>query len=132
MTPEQQKKAAIDFMLTLERGDEPALRNMTAQNFTFELMTPIPGAPGLMEREVFLTTLPQMLKGLLPKGFNFTFGQAISEGPHVSLQGTCDTVTAGGKKYNNRYHWYFRFAGDKLENAREYFDSFHTAQVMSP
>jgi ketosteroid isomerase-like protein len=132
MTPEQQKKAAIDFMLALDRGDEQALRNMTADHFKFELMTPIPGAPGPMDREVFLTTLPPMLKSLLPKGFNFKFGHAISEGPHVSMQGSCDTVTAVGKAYKNVYHWYFRFAGDKLENAREYLDSYHTLQAMSP
>ena len=132
MTPDQQKKAAVDFMLALDRGDEKALSEMTAPNFIFELMTPIPGSLGTLQREEFLNTLPKMLRTLLPKGFNFKFEYPIADGPHVSLQGTCDTTTFAGKKYNNRYHWYFRFSGDKLEHAREYFDSYHTAQVMSP
>ena len=132
MTLDEQKKAAIAFMLALDRGDEQALSDMTAPNFTFELMTPIPGSMGTLQREEFLNTLPKMLRGLLPKGFNFNFELAFAEGPHVSLQGTCDTTTAPGKKYNNRYHWYFRFSGDKLEHMREYFDSYHTFQAMSP
>lgn len=54
------------------------------------------------------------LKGMFPKGLNLTFGTVIAEGPHVAIQAQSNTVAVNGKKYANRYHFYFRFEGTRL------------------
>jgi ketosteroid isomerase-like protein len=124
MTLEQQKDRARDFIRALDRGDEATLADLTSTNFTFEVMTCAPGVPRLLDRARFLTGLVKMLREMLPNGFNYQIGVAIAEGPHVSMQGTCDTIAAAGKKYTNLYHWYFRFDGDKIDQFREYMDSY--------
>jgi ketosteroid isomerase-like protein len=108
------------------------LDSLIAPQFTFELMTDAPGFPNKMNRAEFLDTLPKMLAQILPNGFNYTCGNAVAEGDHVAMQGTCDSVTAGGRKYANRYHWYFRFAGDKIDNFREYMDAYAIMEAFKP
>jgi ketosteroid isomerase-like protein len=46
----------------------------------------------------------------------------VAEGPHVAIQAESDTVASNGKKYANRYHFYFLFDGDHIAQVREYND----------
>ena len=131
MKSENQKELARDFMRALDRGDEQAMADLTAPDFRFELMTAAPGFPSVLDREGFLTSFPQVLKTLLPNGMGFTFATAFSEGPHVSIQGESNTVTAAGRTYTNRYHWYFRIDGGKVAEFREYVDSYQMLQAFA-
>ncbi len=87
---------------------------------------------GALDRAGVIEALPKFVRENVPKGFNYAFGEAIAEGPHVSMQGTCDTIIANGKRYANRYHWYFRFAGDKIDLFREYMDSYAAFEAFKP
>jgi ketosteroid isomerase-like protein len=66
--------------------------------------------------------MPKVLKAMFPNGLNFKFHTIIAEGPQVAVQAESDTVAGNGKKYANRYHFYFRFAGDRISQVREYND----------
>lgn len=131
MALEDQKQRAREFMQALDKGDEAALADLTAPEFRFELMTAAPGFPSVLDREGFLTNFPKVLKELLPNGMNFSFGTAFAEGPHVSMQGESSTVTASGRTYANRYHWYFRFEGEKVIEFKEYVDSYQMLQAFA-
>ena len=48
----------------------------------------------------------------------------------VAIQAESDTVAANGKKYQNRYHFYFRFEGDRIALVREYNDTNHVREVF--
>jgi ketosteroid isomerase-like protein len=85
---------------------------------------PVSGRAGL---EGFVT----MLKAMLPRGLNFKFGTVLSEGPHVAIQAESNTEAANGRKYANRYHFYFRFEGDKIAVVREYCDTNHVREVFA-
>ena len=46
----------------------------------------------------------------------------VAEGPHVAIQAESDTVAGNGRKYANRYHFYFLFDDDRIAQVREYND----------
>jgi ketosteroid isomerase-like protein len=74
--------------------------------------------------------MPATLKQMFPKGLNFKFHTVLAEGPHVAIQAESDTVAGNGKKYANRYHFYFRFDGDRIGQVREYNDVNHVREVL--
>jgi ketosteroid isomerase-like protein len=130
MTPEQQKQTAIQLLKEFENPDPARIGAMIADNFEYELMGKIAGVQTRFNREQALKNFSVMLKAMAPNGFNFKFGTAISEGPNVALQVESDTIVANGKRYNNHYHWYFRFEGDKIAQMREYCDTNHVREVF--
>jgi ketosteroid isomerase-like protein len=128
---EQQIETARIFMTALDKGDVSGMADLLGADFRFELMTAAPGFPSTLDRDGFLSGLTAVLGQLLPNGMNFTFGAAFSDGPHVSIQGESSTVTATGKTYANRYHWYFRFDGGKIVEFKEYMDSYQMLQAFA-
>jgi ketosteroid isomerase-like protein len=69
-----------------------------------------------------MATMPKTLTAMFPYGFNMKLLTVVAEGPHVAIQAESDTVAGNGKKYANRYHFYFLFDGDRLTQVREYND----------
>ncbi len=130
MTAEQQKQKAIQFLREFENPDAARIGALISNNFDYELVARIPGVQTRFNREEALRNFTGMLKAMAPKGFNFTFGTAISEGPHVAVQAESNTIAANGRAYNNRYHFYFRFDGDKIAQVMEYCDTNHVREVF--
>ena len=56
----------------------------------------------------------------------------VAEGPHVAIQAEADTMAGNGKRYANRYHFYIRFEGDRIVQAREYNDTNHVRETFFP
>jgi len=119
---EQNKQHAVKFLELLEKADGPGMSELLAENFEMEMMGRLPGIAPIRGRQVFVTNMPQTIKAMFPNGLNMKIVTVIGEGPHVAIQAESDTTAGNGKKYANRYHFYFRFAGDKIEQAREYND----------
>jgi ketosteroid isomerase-like protein len=130
MNIEQQKERALRFLQCLEKADAPGLAELIADNFEFEMMGRLPGVTPVRGKDAFVKGTPNTLKAMFPNGLNLKIGTAISEGPHVAIQCESDTVAANGKKYANRYHFYFRFAGDRIDQVREYNDVNHVREVF--
>ena len=122
MNLSEQKERAIDFLKTLEKPDPAVLSNLITDNFEFEMMGRLPGVKPMRGKEFFVKNMPKVLKAMFPNGLNFKFHTVIAEGPHVAVQAESDTVAGNGKKYANRYHFYFRFDGDRISQVREYND----------
>jgi ketosteroid isomerase-like protein len=106
------------------------LSELLAENFEFEMMGRLPGIAPIRGKQAFTANMPNTLKAMFPNGLNLKIGTTISEGPHVAIQAESDTVAGNGKKYANRYHFYFRFSGDKIEQVREYNDVNHVREVF--
>src|SRR5712692_11381960 len=122
MSAEQQKERAIKFLHQLEKPDPNSLAELLAENFEFEMMGRLPGISPIRGKQAFVANMPNTLKAMFPNGLNLKIGTAISEGPHVAIQAESDTVAGNGKKYANRYHFYFLFDGDRIAQVREYND----------
>ncbi len=103
---------------------------MLADNFEFEMMGRLPGIAPMRGKDAFIKGMPGTMAAMFPKGLNIKIHTVIAEGPHVAIQAESDTVAGNGKKYANRYHFYFRFEGDKLAQVREYNDVNHVREVF--
>jgi ketosteroid isomerase-like protein len=130
MTLEQQKEKARTFLTTLEKPDPKFLGELLADNFEFEMMGRLPGVAPMRGKDAFIKGMTATMKAMFPKGLNLKIHTVIAEGPQVAIQAESDTVAGNGKKYANRYHFYFRFDGDKLGQVREYNDVNHVREVF--
>ena len=130
MNPEQQKELALTFLKGFENPDAKVYENIIADDFEFEMMGRLPGINPIRGKDAFLKGMPATLKAMFPKGLNMKFGTTIAEGPHVAIQAESDTTAANGRKYANRYHFYFMFKGDKIAQVREYNDVNHVREVF--
>jgi len=130
MNVQEQKERALTFLKNFEKPDAKAYENLIADDFEFEMMGRLPGISPMRGKEAFLKAMPATLKMMFPNGLNLKFHTVIAEGPHVAIQAESDTTAANGKKYANRYHFYFRFDGDRIGQVREYNDVNHVREVF--
>jgi ketosteroid isomerase-like protein len=130
MNLEPQKEIARKFLVTLEKPDAKFLGDVLADDFEFEMMGRLPGVVPMRGKDAFIKGITATMAAMFPKGLNLKIHTVISEGPHVAIQAESDTVAGNGKKYANRYHFYFRFDGDKLGQVREYNDVNHVREVF--
>ncbi len=130
MNLEQQKERALTFLKNFENPEAKAYVDIIADDFEFEMMGRLPGVAPVRGKDAFLKGMPATLKAMFPHGLNMKFHTIIGEGPHVAIQAESDTTAGNGKKYANRYHFYFLFEGDKIAQVREYNDVNHVREVF--
>jgi ketosteroid isomerase-like protein len=130
MNLQEQKDRALTFLKNLEKPDPQVLDGLLADAFEFEMMGRLPGVGPIKGKATFLKAMPATLQGMFPNGLNLKFHTVVAEGPHVAIQAESDTVAGNGKKYANRYHFYFRFDGDRIGQVREYNDTNHVREVF--
>jgi len=118
----EQKQAATTFLQALDKIDPAVLGNLISDDFEFEMMGRLPGIKPIRGKDTFLANMPKTLTAMFPNGLNMKIVTTVAEGPHVAIQAESDTVAGNGKKYANRYHFYFRFDGDRIGQVREYND----------
>ena len=118
----RQKEIAATFLRAIDKLDPTMLGNLIADNFEFEMMGRLPGVKPIQGKDKFLANMPKTLSTMFPSGLNMKLLTIVAEGPHVAIQAESDTVAGNGKKYANRYHFYFLFEGDKIAQVREYND----------
>src|SRR5256885_16826091 len=130
MNLQEQKDRALTFLKNLEKPDVKVLEGLLADDVEFEMMGRLPGVAPIRGKAALLKGLPPTLTQMFPNGLNIKFHTVIAAGPHVAIQAESDTVAGNGKKYANRYHFYFRFEGDKIAQLREYNDVNHVREVF--
>jgi len=130
MNMEQEKEIACKFLVTLEKPDAKFLGEVLADNFEFEMMGRLPGITPMRGKDAFIKAMPKTMAAMFPNGLNIKIHTVIAESNHVAIQAESDTTAGNGKKYANRYHFYFRFDADKLGQVREYNDVNHVREVF--
>ena len=130
MKPAQMRERVIDFLKEFEDPDPVKLEMMVADHFEWRVMTKMPGFEPIKGKEG-LKGFTGMLKTTMPEGLNMKIGTIICEGDHAAVQAESNTKTTAGKKYNNTYHFYIRFEGDKIAEVREYCDTNHVREVFA-
>ena len=129
MTPAERKELALNFLGDFADPDSVRLATMVASDFEWKVMTRMEGFPPIKGHDG-IKTLAGTLKALMPGGLSLKFGTVICEGDQCAVQAESNATAANGKKYNNRYHFYLRFAGDKIAEVREYCDTNHAREVF--
>lgn len=130
MNASEQKERALTFLKSFDNPDAKLYQEILADKFEFEMMGRLPGIEPIRDKNAFIKSMPTTLRTMFPKGLNMKFHTVISEGPHVAIQCESDTVAGNGKKYANRYHFYFCFDGDRICQIREYNDVNHVREVF--
>jgi uncharacterized protein len=129
MTSAEKKELAVDFLSEFADPDPIKLATLFAEDFQWTVMTRMEGMPPMKGRDG-IKNLAVTLKTLMPGGLMLKFGTVICEGDHCAVQAESNATAMNGKKYNNRYHFYIRFAGDKIAEVREYCDTNHAREVF--
>src|ERR1700678_2797684 len=106
MTAAEQKEKALKFISSLDTGDADGFKDLLTDDFNFEIMGKLPGFEPINGKNNFIDGMVPGVKSLFPTGLHFTIETVISEGPHVAVQASSNTVAANGRAYANRYHWY--------------------------
>jgi ketosteroid isomerase-like protein len=96
---------------------------LTTEDFSFEIVSALKEFPPVRGRKNFAATECATLRRLFPSGLKLHIETVICEGPHVAVLAEADTVAANGRKYHQRYNFYFRFEGDRIAEGREYNDT---------
>jgi len=123
MTDSERKQRAIELIMAIDAPDfEKKVGALVTDDVVFQLMTRMPGPEIVNGREAFIAQLAAF-HAMIPAGFNFRIGTVICEGSDVALQAESNAVSAAGKKYMNRYHFYLRFDGDRVAQINEYSDT---------
>jgi ketosteroid isomerase-like protein len=123
MNLNEQKAIAIKFLENFNHADPEVFDELVTDDFAFEIVSSLKEFPPIRGRQAFVNTEVATLKRLFPGGLNLKLDTVISEGPHVAVQATCDTVAQNGRKYAQRYFFYLCFEGAKIARAREYNDT---------
>jgi ketosteroid isomerase-like protein len=123
MTAEQQKERAIRFLENFNHPDPRLFEDLIADDFTFEIVTAMKDFPPARGRKEFARVETERLKELFPSGPKMKINTVISEGPHVAVQASADTIAMNGRRHAQRYHFYLRFEGDLIAEGREYNDT---------
>ena len=130
MNLQEQKDCALTFLKFLEKPDPKTVESLLANDVEFEMMGRLRGVAPMRGKDTLLKAMPATLKQMFPNGLNLKFHTVIAEANHVAIQAESDTTAGNGKKYANRYHFYFRFDGDKIGQIREYNDTNHVREVF--
>jgi len=130
MTPELRKRRVEAFIGLMNGKDPDALRGLITDDFNYELVWRMPGNEPICGKEAFLTAARTFFDRMFPAGLRFRFLTVIADGEEVAVQAESETVAFNGRPYANRYHYYFRFAGEKIAQGREYCDSNYARETL--
>jgi ketosteroid isomerase-like protein len=123
MTQDQQKQAAIKFLENFNHPDPAVFVELIAEDFSFQIVSGLKEFPPVRGGKNFAATECATLQRLFPDGLKLRIETVICEGPHVAVLAEADTVAANGRRYRQRYNFYFRFAGERIAEGREYNDT---------
>ena len=118
-----QRDQARKFLENFNRADPRVFEEAVTDDFTFEIVSSMKEFPPLRGRREFIEREVATLRRLFPQGLNLILETVICEGPHVAALARCDTIAHNGKRYQQRYHFYLRFEGELIAEAREYNDT---------
>lgn len=130
MNAETQKEYALDFIRCMNGKNQERLRELLADDFRFEMIANYPGYQPVEGRDQFVEATAAFAKQMFPNGISFRFFSVLADGPEVAVQAESETTAFNGRHYSNRYHYYFRFAGDKIAHVRDYCDTNYVRETL--
>jgi ketosteroid isomerase-like protein len=117
---EAQKEVVRQFFLRNAAGDIPGAISLFRGDATYWLPT---------TRETLdMDTLPEALRFVqsrLEGRIRYEVGTMVAEPNRIAVQLEGFAKTVEGATYNNLYHVYFEFEGDRIVRVREYNDTAH-------
>jgi len=124
------KTVVADFLSTFSTGNVDAILDAMADGATWHVSGRIQGMSGTYAK----AQLGELLRGavaLYREGaLRITPTSMIAEGNKVAVEAESFATLTNGRVYDNRYHFLFEVAGDKILGVREYMDTMHAWDVF--
>lgn len=127
MSTEQNKQAVVDWFAALDRGDAKAVLDMTTEDFKFKCMSRQPEWLRIeWDREQFAAA-PSSMSTFMAEPVHIWIVDMTAEGDKVAVEAAGDGKMLNGMRYDNAYHFVFKFRDGKCREVLEYSCS-HLAQ----
>ena len=126
------KRYVLEFFAELVAGN-PACWDRVAEDASWRLMARGKTYPYPTDfTKASYRKLVEDSAATFPNGLRFTVLDAIAEGSKVAVEAESYGYTREGKLYANVYHLAVELDGGRISKVREYLDSGHATEVLSP
>ncbi|MFD2473587.1 nuclear transport factor 2 family protein [Amycolatopsis silviterrae] len=124
------KTTCREFLLAMGNGDIDGVKARATEDivFTTKGSSMFSAARTLPELLELIGTLDQ----LTASEFTAEFPSMTAEDDRVSVEMAGHADLVGGGRYDNIYHFLFRFRGDKIASVEEYLDTKYTEAAILP
>lgn len=127
MSIDQNKQVVRNWFDAVNNGREDDILQMKTEDFQFKAMA---RQPEWMlynwNREEF-SKVPSTMSQLMKSPIQLRIIDMTAEGDRVAVEAETDSQMLNGRRYNNAYHFVFKFRDGKFQEVREYSCS-HLAQ----
>lgn len=127
MSIEANKAAVRGWFEAVNRGDEAAILESTAEDFVFLTMAVEPEWLQYKWDRVQFSKVPSNMSTVLTAPIQLKIVAITAEDDRVAVEAETDSQLLNGRRYNNAYHFVFKLRGGKFTEVREYSCS-HLAQ----
>jgi ketosteroid isomerase-like protein len=126
------KRYVLDFFAELVQGNA-ACWDRVADDATWKLMARGRNYPYPTDfTKASYRKLVEESAATFPDGLRFTVLDAIAEDDKVAVEAESHGYTRDGQLYANVYHLRVELANGRISTVREYLDSGHATEVLSP
>jgi ketosteroid isomerase-like protein len=131
MSTEANKRVVLNFFAQFSAGKLDAALALMADTATWWVAgKPETFALAGTKTKAQFAELLQGLGTAMPKGLHVTPKGFTAEDDRVAVEAESYGETAGGKIYNNQYHFLFEVRDSKIQAVREYLDTLHAKEVL--
>src|SRR5271155_4500965 len=113
----------LDLFKHLENGDGAAFFTNVAEDVDWTVQGHHPLAGHYKGKADFLAHTFKKLETVLPQGAQLHVTNALVSGEWAVVELASHAIAKNGLKFDNKYCWVTRFAGDKIVEVRAYLDS---------
>ena len=129
-------RAIVDlFWRTMNGGDPQRIQEFVERHFSEDLEwsvvgTGVPGAGSHKGRQTVLRVIGSV-RGLFEPGYpRGEVLHQVVEGEWAAAEARASGPLRDGRRYENRYAFFIRVRGERIEVVREYFDSYYVNQLI--
>ena len=124
------EKQVREIFRGLETGDGAAFFTHVADNVDWIVEGTHPLAGHYLSKQAFIDGTFTKLDQVLPQGTELHIEHVLVNGDWAVVELHSLATAKNGFRFDNRYCWVCRFAGDKIVEVRAYLDSALVAQLF--
>ena len=125
---EGNKELARRMIAALSDADVDFIKKNYAEDFRIWTAGTLPFS-GSGDKASAIAGMPAVLD-LFPDGLRFSIIALTAEGDRVAIEATSEGTTAGGRCYQQQYHFLMRVHDGKIVEWKEYMDTEHARKVL--
>ncbi|MBZ9792824.1 nuclear transport factor 2 family protein [Rhizobium sp. 3T7] len=115
---------------SLEHGDGDASFDHVSEDVDWTVMGTHPLAGRYHSKQEFRAATFARLNKLLPGGTQLQVTNLLMSGDTAIVELMSNAVAKNGMRFDNRYCWIIRFAGNTIVEVRAYLDSAKVAELI--